>query len=253
MWSRPWVWDPWRDLLVAAGYTCQAITLPGHEALPGEPAPAGLGQLSIQDYVAAVQKVVESSPTPPILIGHSMGGLIAQMVAAQAGVASRFKVAAVVGVNSAAPGAVFPLRPVTLPGTLRHFANPLLWRLPFRLNSWEARYLLFNAFDPVAADEMASQIVFESGRVAWQIGFGPLNLAGSNRVDKSQITAPLLLLAGEKDRIVPIGASRAVARWYGSQAVCREYPQHAHWLLGEPAFEAAVQDVLNWFETFENP
>ena len=243
------MWDPWRGLLVAAGYTCQAITLPGHEAAPGEPAPVGLGLLGIQDYVAAVQKVVESCPTPPILIGHSMGGLIAQMVAAQGGQASGRKVAAVVGVNSAAPGAVFPLRPVTLPGTLRHFANPLLWRLPFRLNAWEARYLLFNAFDPATAEKMASQIVFESGRVAWQIGFGPLNWAGSNRVDKSQITAPLLLLAGEKDRIVPIAASRAVARWYGTQAASREYPQHAHWLLGEPGFEAVVQDALAWLKT----
>ncbi len=252
MWSRAWMWENWQRIFRAAGYPYQAVTLPGHEAEPDEPPPATLRGLGINDYVDTVLATVRKCPEPPILIGHSMGGLIAQMVAAKVGagvgvrVGDQTRVAAVVGVNSAAPGAVFPLRSVTLPGTLRHFANPLLYFSAFRLNPWEATYLLFNEFDALTAQKMTEKVVHESGRVAWQIGFGPLNLFGSNRVSKSKIKAPMLFVAGELDRIVPVGTSRATAAWYGAQATYREYPDHAHWLLGEPGFEVAVKDVLAW-------
>ena len=242
MWSRPWVWGPWRALFEAAGYQTQALCFPGHEAAPSEATPDNLRHMGIANYVAAAAQALEKYTEPPIVIGHSMGGLVAQMLATQS------RLAAVVGVCAAAPGAVFPLRLAALPGTARHFANPLLWRSAFKLNAWEAKYLLFNAMPAAQADACAAQLVHESGRAAYQLAFGPLNLAGSNRVDKSRITAPLLLLSGVQDRIVPISASRATARWYGPLADSREYPQHAHWPLAEPGYEAVVADVLAWLD-----
>ena len=269
MWSRPWVWEPWQVLFEAAGYRTQALCFPGHEAAAGEAVPTGLGRLSVADYVAAAMQSVRACDAPPIVIGHSMGGLVAQMLAAnmhdgtgEASVSPASKsplagasqhaactrLAAVVGVCAAAPGAVFPLRLAALPGTARHFANPLLWRSAFKLSAWEAKYLLFNAMPAAQADACAAQLVHESGRAAYQLAFGPLNLAGSNRVDKSRIRTPMLLLAGVQDRIVPIGASRATARWYGPLAASREYPQHAHWPLAEPGYESVVADVLAWLD-----
>jgi len=67
-----------------------------------------------------------------------MDGLIAQQVA------MRQPLSTLVLVSSAAPGQIFPLRPAMLPGLVRHFARPNLWRRSFRLSFWEARYLVLN-------------------------------------------------------------------------------------------------------------
>jgi pimeloyl-ACP methyl ester carboxylesterase len=247
MWSQPWVWDAWRAVLAQAGYRCHAPALPAHDAPPDAPAPPGLAKLGLAEYTAAMQasaeRIAQETGCAPIVMGHSMGGLIAQMLAV------RMPLAALVCVNSASPGSIHQLRPMTLPGTLRHFANPLLWRMPFRLNAWEAGYLLFNQMPADQVRTMHARIVDESGRVAYQQAFGPLNLVGSNRVDKAKINAPMLYLSGALDRIIPVAASRASARWYGDALTYREYPQHAHWLLQEPGYEEVLRDVLGWLES----
>jgi hypothetical protein len=58
----------------------------------------------------------------------------------------------------------------------------------------------------------------------------------------------MLALSGARDRIVPVGASRGMAAWYGKQIDYREYPEHAHWMLGEPGWQARVAEALAWLE-----
>ncbi|MEL0029023.1 MAG: alpha/beta hydrolase, partial [Perlucidibaca sp.] len=115
MWSQANVWDDWLPGLHAAGYATTAVNLPGHE--PGQPdaAVAGLG---LAEYTEAVLTEVRRHDHP-VLIGHSMGGLIAQQAAARAGLAG------LVLISSAVPAPLFPQRPVTQPGTLRAVSHPL--------------------------------------------------------------------------------------------------------------------------------
>lgn len=86
----------------------------------------------------------------------------------------------------------------------------------------------------------------ESGRVLWQISYGSLNLAGSNRVAKDKIRRPILSLVGCQDRAVPVGVARAMAHWYGPKLQHREYADHAHWMLGEVGWEQRVNEVNAW-------
>ena len=76
-----WVFNDFREPFERAGHPVLAPDLPGHEA--GAPAFATVG-LSMRDYAAAITDVCAAQPTPPVLIGHSLGGLVAQMVAAKA-------------------------------------------------------------------------------------------------------------------------------------------------------------------------
>jgi pimeloyl-ACP methyl ester carboxylesterase len=240
MWSQPWVWQGWVDRFEQAGYVCTAVTLPGHEAGARRDAVHGLG---IGEYGAAVERALRELPSPAVVIGHSMGGLIAQQVAA------RVPVAAAVLINSAAPAPVFPLRPVSLPGLARHFMRPTLYGTAFLPSRWESAYLLLNAMPPPQRDALLARLIAESGRAICQLAFGALNLAASNRVARDAIDAPMLALAGVRDRIVPIGVSRAMSRWYGARRLdYREYPQHAHWMLAEPGWEQRVDEVLAWLQ-----
>ncbi|WP_166263960.1 alpha/beta hydrolase [Marinobacter caseinilyticus] len=242
MWSQPEVWANWQARLEAEGYHCLAIRLPGHRVSLDQQARSTLGKTTLRDYVDAAATVIESLVEPPIVMGHSLGGLIAQILATEV------SLAAAVLINPAAPGAIFPLRPKTLPGMARHFARPGLWHKAFKLAPIEASYLLFNAMPRQAHAPLLADLVYESGHVAYEVAFGPLNLRHTNRVNKPSISCPMLALAGQRDRIVPVAVSRKLANWYGDALTYWEYPQHAHWLLGEPGWEGIVDRTLKWLE-----
>ena len=236
MWSQAWVWRAWQTKFEEAGYRCTAVTLPGHaEGQPDE----ALKRLGLADYVKAVSGVAKRFDRP-VLIGHSLGGLVAQQVAAHTAVRG------LVLVCSAAPGEIFPLRPKMLPGLARHFLRWDLWRQSFRLSRWEAQYLLFNNIPKHRQDSFYRRLTAESGRLVFQLGFGRLNLAGSNRVAPSNVKCPILALAGVQDRIIPISVSRRLAAYYGEHMQYREFPQHAHWMLDEPDSANRVAEIIVW-------
>ncbi len=237
MWSQPWVWDKWKARFEQAGFQCSALTLQGHEVNEGDNSLKGLG---MTDYVDQVLERVAQCPVPPILVGHSLGGLIAQQVA------ERAPLAGIALINSAVPSPIFPLRPIMLPGLVRHFANPRLWYIAFRLSRWEADHLLFNGLPQAERQSYYARLSAESGRIAYQVGFGSLNLPGSNRVRREALHCPMLALAGVRDHIVPIGASRRMAAWYGTQLTYREFPQHAHWMLAEEGADKRADEVIEW-------
>ncbi|MBM7060265.1 alpha/beta hydrolase [Pseudomonas sp. UL073] len=243
MWSRHTVWRDWEAMFRARGYNCVALDLPGHEEHGSDTL---LARVALEQYVNAVVKVARGLQRP-VLIGHSLGGLIGQLAA------QRLDLAGLVLVNSAAPGQVFPLRPAMLPGLVRHFSKWALWRKTFRLSAWEADYLVFNRLPAAAREDCRKLLIAESGKVAYEVGFGVLNLARSNRVQKERVSCPMLALAGGRDRIIPRAVSRGMARWYGQQLDYREYPAQGHWLLGEPGWEGHVERVMAWIETFEQP
>src|ERR1700761_6433990 len=74
-----WAFDAFRQPFEAAGYACLAPDLRGHGA--GSSSVAGV---SMTDFAKDIAALVEAEPVPPILIGHSMGGLVATMAAARA-------------------------------------------------------------------------------------------------------------------------------------------------------------------------
>jgi pimeloyl-ACP methyl ester carboxylesterase len=73
--SGAWCWRPMMALCAEAGYDCRAVSLRGHGLSPDG---AHLNRYCIDDYVDDLAQVVASLPAPPVLIGHSMGGLVAQ-------------------------------------------------------------------------------------------------------------------------------------------------------------------------------
>lgn len=237
MWSQPWIWEKWQRRFEQASFQCATITLKGHGA---DDMDRALEKVGLADYTAQVLQRVEECVGPPVLVGHSLGGLISQQVAA------RVPLAGIALINSAAPSPLFPLRPVMLPGLVRHFAKPWLWSSAFRLSPWEANHLLFNGLSAAERPVYYARLSAESGRIAYQVGFGPLNRAGSNRVTRSAIHCPMLAMAGVRDHIVPVSVSRKMAAWYGERLDYREFPEHAHWMLAEKGHEQRADEVITW-------
>src|SRR5579871_4991619 len=107
MWATPAVWVNWRQFLEGHGWRVEVPALRHHDAPPLEP-PAALGTTSLADYVDDLAAMIERLPEPPVIIGHSMGGLIALLLCA------RGLGRAGVLLTPAPPSGVFAIRPSNL-------------------------------------------------------------------------------------------------------------------------------------------
>ncbi|MBP1652955.1 MAG: hypothetical protein H6Q26_3112, partial [Bacteroidetes bacterium] len=103
MFQNPKSWSHWVDFFTERGYTCLAPPWPLHEGDPvslREQPPAGLGELSLDTVVKAMEKVVATLAEKPVAIGHSVGGLIVQLLS------EKNLIAGGVCIDSVAPNAM---------------------------------------------------------------------------------------------------------------------------------------------------
>ena len=103
MCGGPWVWDNYQTAFESAGWRCVTPTLRHHDVDPRDPPPPQLGATSLLDYAGDLIAEIGQLDAAPVLVGHSLGGLLAQIVAA------RVPCKALVLLGSAAPAGRLPL------------------------------------------------------------------------------------------------------------------------------------------------
>lgn len=240
MWGGPWYWQNYRRVFEAEGYRCLASTLPYHDMDPrGVPDPR-LGTTSLLDYVEALERELGQLGTAPILMGHSLGGLLAQILA------SRGRAKALVLLTPASPSGIVALTPSVVRSFWSVQTRWGFWRKPMRLTFGEAVYGMLHLLPEKAQKEAYAKFVYESGRVAFEIGYWFLDARGAARVDESKVTCPVLVVAGTQDRITPASVVRRVARKYKSLATYKEFEDHAHWVVAEPGWQGIAEYVGGW-------
>ncbi|MEQ9554681.1 MAG: alpha/beta fold hydrolase, partial [Rhodospirillales bacterium] len=108
-----WTWaEHFLPYFGAQGFSCHAVNLPGRKGMPDFPQ---LHDFGIQDFVAAVSEVVDTLPRPPILIGHSMGGFVAQRLAMERDIAAVVLMSSVPPTGLAGPSVALALsRPMLI-------------------------------------------------------------------------------------------------------------------------------------------
>ena len=242
MFCGPWVWDDFRLALEARGHHCMAPALPFHDVDPREAPDPRLGTVSLLDYAAALEREVRSLDTKPVLLGHSMGGLLAQMLA------TRDLAEKLVLLAPSAPAGMLSLSPSVIRSFWSIQTTWGFWRSPVRQTFDEAVYSMLNLLPPVQQRAIFDRFVCESGRAATEIGYWPLDPRRASRVDPARVNCPVLVIAGAEDRITPARVVRQVAARYAGSTYC-ELPRHAHWLLGEPGWEAIIETVAGWVES----
>ncbi|WP_178130476.1 alpha/beta hydrolase [Reyranella sp. CPCC 100927] len=247
MWATPHVWRHWKPFFEQRGWTVLTPVLRHHDAPPLS-APAGLGTLSLLDYAADLEAYITALPTKPVVVGHSMGGLLAQMLAA------RDACAAAVLLCPAPPAGVFALHPSVVRAFLRIQMRWGWWRLPHRATHQEAMLGTFNTCtDRIACDHDYAHFVHESGRVLVEIGLPFLDRRRAARIAPSAITCPTLVIGTDKDRMTPPGMVRRVARRYASVAEHREFAGQGHWIVGQPGWQEVAAFVADWLEQQRMP
>ena len=240
MWGSPKLWENFVARFEATGYKTQCVTLRHHDKLITEPAPEGLGTTSLQDYVDDVVEVVNALDDKPILVGHSMGGLIAQMVAA------RTDIAAVIALTPAPPAGVLALKPSTIKVFRKILFSKKFWKNPTRLDWDAARYGLYHNLPEDEARAHYADMVWESGKATYEIAFWTLDRTKAAKLNRANIDCPVLMISGGKDRTVDASVVKASAKRYKGKAEYVDLPEHSHWLIGEQGWENVVDRCLDF-------
>lgn len=231
-----WVFDRFKAPFEAAGHRCITPDLPGHGATSRNVC----GQ-SMADYAKSIVEVIDACEAPPVLIGHSLGGLVAQMAATRRplkslillapssawGVASGSTAEAAAAIGLMSLGAYWT-QAIPPQGALT--AAFSLDRLP---TSEQA--------------DLQARMVSESGRALWETFNWWMDPFMTTNASPQSITAPVLAVAGGRDRIhPPAGVRQTVARLGGSLMT---YETMSHWLIGEPGHESVARDCLDWMSS----
>lgn len=242
MWGGAWYWENYKNFLEARGYSCIATTLRYHDIAPGQAPDPRLGPTSLLDYAEDLEKEIRGLDKDLIIMGHSMGGLLAQMLGAR-GLGK-----ALVLLTPASPAGITALKPSVIRTFFRIMTKWGYWRKPMRLTYDEAVYSMLSLMSQEVAKTMYEKLGWESGRAAFEIGYWLLDGRKATAVDESKVTQPVLVVGGGQDRITPVSVSRAVAAKYKAVSTFKEFPNHAHWVVGEPGWEEIASFVADWME-----
>ena len=231
-----WCWEHWLEALPRKGWEAFALSLPNH---PGSRTVYGqefLADTRVDDYADDVARLAGHIARPAVVIGHSMGGIVAQRFVAREGAAGR-DAAALVVLAAVPPAPQDPLRnpPLRHP-PLRDAPLPLdrgYWSTPE-----ESRRRYFHSAPEAVVERALARLVPESPSVMNEFSLGP-GLA----VNPRHVRCPVLsVTAGRDGTAVP--KDRRIAEFYGGDFLT--YPEAGHDLMLEADWETVLDDILAW-------
>jgi pimeloyl-ACP methyl ester carboxylesterase len=215
--------EHWLDAAAVRGYPAYAVSLRGHGGSGGS---RRLGRTTLRDYVHDELQTFVELHEPPVILGHSMGGLVTQQVLerypARAGVL---------------------LAPVPVDGLL----GQLLRRLPsdpvnvvgatagrtLRLSAED----LFEGLDAATAEAYVDRLGRESSVAQWQLLV---------RRPLGPVRAPVLVVGTPEDRLIPVAAVEATAERFGTTPVW--FPGVGHDVMLDRGQERVLDTVLDWVD-----
>jgi pimeloyl-ACP methyl ester carboxylesterase len=237
----PWVFDEFRKPFEAVGYKVHAPALRFHES--GANPPPKLGTTSLLDYASDLEELVAGLKEAPILLGHSLGGLLAQMLAAKG------KARALILLAPSAPWGM-------LPSTMFEIASAsaMFFAGDFRNAILKPDYAIAaaNSLDLLDPDERHAvyrRFVPESGLATFEVMHWALDAKRAAHVPARDVTCPILCLTGTHDRINPPSTVSRIAARYQGRALYEEVAGHSHWLIGEAGYEKIARRALGWLES----
>lgn len=238
MWGSSWCWDNYKSVLEAEGFHCVTATLPYHDMQPGDIPDPRLGTTSLLDYAAALEQEILQLGEKPIVMGHSMGGLLAQMLG-ERGLAK-----SLVLLSPAAPAGNMTLSPELVRSSWSIQSKWGFWKKPMRLTFSEAVYSVLHRFPEEERKEIYNKFVYESGRAGCEIFYWFLDPKHASRVDEAKVTCPVLVVTGTLDRAIPVAIVRRVAKKYKTVSHYKEFENFGHWILGEPGWKEVAEYIV---------
>jgi non-heme chloroperoxidase len=251
LWLLPSSWANWADFFMQAGYAPLTPDWPGDpetvdeaRANPGVLAKTTLGQIA--DHTAEIINALDKKPA---VMGHSTGGLLAEMVA------GRGLSAATVAIDPGVFRGVLPLPASTLRVAGRFLVNPRTRGRAITLTFDQFKYGWANALDEKEAKELYDTFhVAGSGIALMQMGNANLNPRTEAKVNtKNPDRGPLLIIEGEKDHTVPWAIANAAYKRQRRNPAVTEFvklPNRGHSITIDHGWREVAQTALDFVKRF---
>jgi pimeloyl-ACP methyl ester carboxylesterase len=253
MWSTPDALDEIKASFESKGYEVHTPRLPFHypKNKMDTSRRSQLASTSVQDYIATISQLMDQlgqdhPEQAPILVGHSMGGLLAQIIA------TKYPCEKLVLISSAPPAGINGWSW----SVLRTFGHNLfkfpLWRTTTNLRLKNIRYGIANTQNAEVHREITQKSTFESGWASTQISMWFLFRRPPTKVDYAKVQCPVLIISGTHDKITPIKVQHKLAKKYSERASLRVIQGACHWTLGGSYFPQIKQSLFTWLHHESN-
>jgi pimeloyl-ACP methyl ester carboxylesterase len=249
-WLTSSSWENFKDYFEKKGYTTMAPEWPYRNdsiASLRQHTSSDLAQVGVKELTDHFEGIVRKLPEPPILIGHSFGGLIVQQLL------DRGMGSVGVGLDSVAPEGVLAVDWTVLKANSSVLFRWMNWEKVLTMTFPEFQYAFANASSEDQQRKWYDRyVVPETGRIFFQAAFAQLDPHHVMHVDfQNGKRAPLLLIAGELDHLVPAHVSKANYEHY-KQSPARtdfhEFKGREHLLTAQDGWEEIADFIANWLE-----
>jgi pimeloyl-ACP methyl ester carboxylesterase len=249
LWLHGESWNKWMEFFREKGYNAVAASWPGDSDTTeatrrNAGAVAGYGVTEIADHIAGQLGAFEKKP---ILVGHSFGGLLVQILL------GRNLAAAAIAIDPAPIKGVIELPLSALRSAFPVLGNPLNRRRAVSLTEQQFRYGFTNALREQEARELYAKYAMPApGRPLFQAATATFNPKSATKVDVTNSTrGPLLLISGAEDHTVPPALVRSALKVYGrSTAVTeiKEFAGRGHSLTIDSGWREVAEYCLAWLQ-----
>ncbi len=251
LWMTPKSWNTWAERFRAQGHE---VIIPGWPGIDDRSVedirrdPSALKGIGLKQIADNYERIIRALPVKPIIMGHSFGGVLTQMLA------DRGLGAAYVGVAPGQTAGVTALPLSTLWTGTPILSNPFGRNGAKPLSKRHFHFTFGNDLSRAASDALWEEYAVNSyNRVFFEGVTSVLNEKGGvTRVDYARADrAPLLVITGEIDHVAPPAIGRAIVKKYrssGSPATVdyKEYPGRTHRLVSQDGWEEIADYALTW-------
>ena len=245
LWIHASSWQPWMDFFNQHGYETLNPAWPGDSATVAESGanPQGIANRGVTEITDSYAKLIATLPEPPIVIGHSFGGLIAQIILSK-GIA-----AAGVAIDPAPIKGVWQLPFSALKASFPVLGNPFNLKRAISLTFNQFKYGFANAVPEHEAKELYDYWTIPApGRPLFQAATA--TFAGTEtKVNTANITrGPLLITGGGKDHIAPPILGKASLNKYSKSVITdfKLFEGRGHSLIVDSGWKEVAEFILAW-------